>query len=123
MGCGCVSLTAGGPLWARQVMELDWSPDEPESFVTRACEPPQPGVEHESFAPRPSCGLGVVRFHCIGGLLRRAQCPVPRACADRGGPAACGRGGASSDPECRRRVTRVAGFLAARRKVRARGGE
>src|ERR1700731_4365760 len=98
MGCGCVNLTAGGPRWARQVLEFPWSPYETESFVTRARAPPHSGVEHESFATRPSCGLGVVRFNRTGGLFRWLECPVPTD-TDPPSTASGTRGGARGDAE------------------------
>src|SRR6266852_4904748 len=98
MGCGCVNLTAGGLRWARQVLELDWSPNETEFFVTRARAPPHPGVEHESFAPRPSCGLGAVRFSRTGGLFRRPECSVSPG-TDTPSTASSSRGGARGDAE------------------------
>src|SRR6266702_7507874 len=109
MGCGCVNLTAGGPRWARRVLELPWSPNETEFFVTRARAPPHPGVEHESFAPRPSCGLGVVRFNRTGGLFRWPECPVAPG-TDPPSAASDDRGGAHGDAECGRCVARHAGL-------------
>ena len=64
--------------------------------VLRHPRPPShPGVEHESLAPRPPSGLGVVRFHRAGGLFRGPERAIP-APPDPSRPGVAGTSGKPS---------------------------